>query len=294
MLYYCKNHQKDFVPDLIKKDLEQYKFVFNPSFVSLNTTQYWAFRCYSELRKEILAIIYIYDESNSSLLIHDLNAIFKEKYDLKPADPKFFRIKDKVYCTLNTGYSANTENSVFLMQISEDKFNIRRCVIEKRSMVEKNWAFFEQDGVMKMLYSISPICKTYALSSESESEVFFKEEKAVRNNLNSISIGTQPIINDNIIYLVGHRKYSFLKKRLYLGVPVKIDMKTLSVKKGPVFLVHSLFSMLGNRFKFNKNLISCTYISGLQLNFADQQAKITYGINDVSWQTMQVNLDDLW
>ncbi|RDC54268.1 hypothetical protein DU508_22540 [Pedobacter chinensis] len=293
MLYYCKNHQADFVPDKIKKELEQYKFVFNPSFVLFKKIQYWAFRCYSELHKEILAVIYIYDENSSSLTIHNLNPIFKEQYGIKPADPKLLRIEDKVYCTLNTGYSAKTQNSVFLIQITGN-LDIKRCNIEKRSMVEKNWAFFEQNGKLKMLYSISPVCKIYTLSSVNQDEMFFEEERQVKNNLGSLSIGTQPVLNNNTIYLMAHRKYSFLKKRLYLGVPVTIDLNTLDVKASSVSLVHSLMSMFGSTFRFNKNLISCTYISGLQMNFADQKAKITYGINDVSWQAMQVNLNDLW
>jgi len=293
MLYYCKNHQKDFVPDIIKKDLKQYKFVFNPSFVFSNTNQYWAFRCYCERRKEILSIIYIYDELLSSILIYDLNPIFKDKYNLKPADPKLFKIEDKVYCTLNSGFSADSENSIFLIRFAQN-LDIKRCIIPKRSMVEKNWAFFEQGGKIKMLYSVSPICKIYRLASINSEEMFFEEEIEVRNDLHSLSIGTQPIVNDDKLYLIGHRKYSVLNKRLYLGVPIVIDMKTWSVKKGSAFLVHSLASMLGSRFRFNKNLISCTYISGLHIDFINKQAKITYGINDITWNNIQVELKDLW
>jgi hypothetical protein len=292
MLYYCKSHQADFLPESIKKDLEQYKFVFNPSFVSFNNIQYWTFRCYSNIRKEILAIIYIYDENLSSLKIHDLNSIFRERHNLKPADPKLLRIGDNIYCTLNTGYSAKIENSVFLIKLTEN-LEIKRCIIENRSMVEKNWAFFEQEGKLKMLYSISPLCKIYTLSSVNKDEMFFEKEKEVKNNLTPLSIGTQPVVSKSKIYLIAHRKYSFLRKRLYLGVPVTLDMNTLEVKMGSVYLVHSLRSMFGSTFRFNKNLISCTYISGLQINFKNNLAKITYGINDVSWKSIEIDLEEI-
>jgi len=293
MLYYCKDHKADFLPEQIKLDLEQYKYVFNPSFVLTDRTEYWAFRCYSESRKEILALIYIYDQENSSLTIHDLNTVFKDKYQTKPADPKLFKIKDKVYCTLNTGYSATVQNSVFLLHIG-DEIDIKRCVIKKRNTVEKNWAFFEHQGKLKMLYSISPVCKTYTLSSTEDDQMYFEEDRVLKNNLKSISIGTQPIINGDTMYLIGHRKFSVLNKRLYLGVPVRININTLNVETKPVFLVHSLLAMLGNRFKFNRNLISCTYSSGLQIDFTSRRARLSYGVNDISWATMQVDLDDLW
>lgn len=292
-MLYCKNHQSNFVPETIQTDLKRFKYVFNPSFVFYENIQYWAFRCYSENKKEILAVIYIYHEQSLTFKVYDLNPIFKERYDLKPADPKLLRIGDKIYCTLNTGYSAKIQNSVFLIQIT-DKLDIKRCNIRKRSMVEKNWAFFEQNGQLKMLYSVSPICKIYALSSVNEDEFLFEPEVEINNSIGSLTIGTQPVVNNGKMYLIGHRKYSLLNKRLYLGVPIIIDMKTWLVKKGSVFLVHSLGSMFGSRFRFNRNLISCTYFSGLQINFEQQQAQLTYGVNDVAWNSVAFGVKDLW
>lgn len=293
MLYYFKNHLSDYVPEQIKKDLAQYKFVFNPSFVFDGLIQYWAFRCYAEASNEILSIIYIYDESSSSLTVHNLNPTFQKRYGIKASDPKLLKIGDTIYCTLNSGYSAKTNNSIFLINVSAGLL-IKRCVIKSRSRVEKNWAFFEQEGTLKLLYSISPICKTYSLLSETEDELFFAPEREVMNGLPSLSIGTQPIQKDNNLYLISHKKYSFLKKRLYMGVPVKIDLNTLTLETGSVSLVHSLKSMLGARFRFNKNLISCTYVSGLQINFDNSRVKITYGVNDISWESVEVSYSDIW
>ena len=294
MIFRCKTHANDFLPNEIRKDLTQYKFVFNPSFVICNDTEYWAFRCYLERQKEILCIIYIFNKTSRELKIIDLNSLFKVKYNVRPADPKLLLLNNKVYCTLNSGHISDGENDVFLFRIDSEMLDIKKCIISNRNRIEKNWSFFEQDREIGMLYAVTPICKVYSCYKEDEEAIYFTLKKEIDTTLPEYSIGTQLQVKGSEGFLIAHKKIVLKGKRIYLGVPLKIDFETLTVIVGSYKMIHSFRAILGSKFKFNRNLMSCTYFSGLQINFERNNAKITYGINDVAWGSSIVKIDKLW
>jgi hypothetical protein len=230
------------------------------------------------------------------LHVNSLNKLFSEKFNERPADPKLFVVKNKICCTLNSGFVSTGQNSVYFMNIDSlaNIHNLKTCVIKQRNSVEKNWAFFEQNGVLKLLYSVSPVCRVYALKSETEHELHFELEKESENKLLEYSIGTQAQIKNGFLYLITHQKYFFKGKRLYMGVPVKVNMTDLTVMISTKRIAHSLLALLGDKFKFNKNLISCTYFSGLQICDENDVAKITYGINDIKWNSSTIKINKLW
>lgn len=264
--------------------------------MSQDDIEYWAFRCFDETKNLILCNLYSYNKATDTLHVNCLNKLFTEKFNERPADPKLFVIRDKICCTLNSGFVSEGQNSVYFMNIDiqVNIHNLKKCIIQQRNSVEKNWSFFEQNGILKLLYSISPICKVYILKAETEQELFFELEKETENKLPEYSIGTQPQIKNGFLYLITHKKYFFNGKRLYIGIPAKVNMSDLTVILSTKKIVHSLLTLLGSKFKFNKNLISCTYFSGLQISDENDIAKITYGVNDISWSSSKIKIEKLW
>ena len=63
--------------------------------------------------------------------------------------------------------------------------------------------------------------------------------------------------------------------------------------EGKHFFIHSLWSLLGSKFKFNKNLRSCTYFSCLH-KLDINTCVIGYGINDVNWRLKKVRIHKIW
>src|SRR5690606_23130044 len=120
-------------------------------------------------------------------------------------------------------------------------------------------------------------------------EIYSSDQKTA-----PLSIGSQVVELSDGHGLIGHRKIRLFDKRLYYGVPVKvrnIDGKYI-MEISNMRLIHSYASLLGARVKHNKNLISCTYFSGL--DFIGDQVILGYGINDVSFGLAMLNPSQLW
>ena len=51
------------IPKQLKKELEHYQYVFNPSYVHFNNLNYLAVRVYDEAVKSIVSKLYIWDDN---------------------------------------------------------------------------------------------------------------------------------------------------------------------------------------------------------------------------------------
>lgn len=289
-----KKQVKFSLPSILKEELGKYSFVFNPSFVFGDLQSYWAFRCFDEKNKAIICLIFILNRKDEIEKKIDLNDVFEAKFGCRPADPKLFSLGGEVFFTINTGYSQQEYNRVFLCNWNNGELVIRDCHIDsKRSVVEKNWMFFLLKNEMYLLYSISPQLKLFKLKSISQSKAFFSVvlSKTVSNR--NLSIGTPLIEFGNQLRLIAHEKFKIGKKRMYLGVPVTINLLSNDVKISKEYFFHSLSSLLGDKHKFNKNLLSCSYFSGLQ-KIGEDKTMVSYGINDHHMNFVILNDKNLW
>jgi hypothetical protein len=168
------------------------------------------------------------------------------------------------------------------------------CVFSDRARIEKNWGFFYKDNGIHCLYSINPLIILKA-NKINDGKIYFKTiHKITSPSLKKYSIGTPLCLVDQEHIFIAHKKIYFKGKRIYFGLPMRLSFKE---KKPKIYiknhkLAHSIKSLLGAKFKFNNNLISCTYFSGLYTS--KNEVFLSYGINDVNWNIIKIKIKKLW
>jgi hypothetical protein len=239
---------------------------------------------------------------HASVLTVDLLSGVHERLDLTEhlsnfgvgvvADPKLVLLDEQLWVTFNDGWSA-THNRIYLMRLSPSPGRPIECVLANRQPVEKNWAFFNENGLLKVIYSIDPLCiltaplpvessDTLRLEHDSSSDEFGDAPGRSTIGLTlGLTIGTQAVQRNGDLYLVAHEKWQLARWRAYVGrwVRVRRDTGRYEVEVSRKRLCHSYRSLFGTRKKFNKNLFSCTYFSGLMIE--GNKVMLGYGINDV-------------
>lgn len=115
-----------------------------------------------------------------------------------------------------------------------------------------------------------------------------------RSGSGSYSIGTQLAWEGEKGFLIAHLKIHYFGKLLYLGQFVKVwfENNDVHAEIGGGYLLHSFKALLGNRTKHNKNLLSCTYFSGLRTT--DDGMQVGYGINDVDFAFAEMDRKSIW
>lgn len=298
MVKTLKKYTTKYLSDDLLKHLDQYPYVFNPSIVSHLGCSLMTIRVYDTDTKTIHAHLYTWKEKESFNLLN-LTEYFTTITNVKKvADPKLFIMNGDVWGTFNTGYVHKGENKVVLFQIKNAQISTYYyCNYNERSRIEKNWAFFMKDNCIYALYGLK---SGYVLKAslktleEGDSLSFVLNRAGVNKHFKGYTIGTQLLsLGDHNYGLIGHKKIEFKGKRIYFGRAfIFTPFEEISIKKSSPFFVHSLKSLLGNSFKFNKNLISCTYFSGITMRGDD--VIISYGINDIDWNIIALKLNKLW
>ena len=282
------------IPYFLQKRLKDYNYVLNPSYVALESKHYLAIRVCENKESNIEALLFIWDDNNHKEL--NLTSYFKTELALvKVADPKLFVMNNKVWCTFNTGYVNDIQNDIVLALLDFTGVkNYYKCFFNKRARIEKNWAFFYYENQIKVLYGLRPL-KLLKVEKQTTNELHFvKDFESSRLNT-SYSIGTPLVQLDKLSYgFLVHRKIEFKGKRIYLGRSFKLELaNSYNLTEGKHFLIHSLRALLGSKFKFNKNLWSCTYFSSLH-KLDTNTCVIGYGINDVNWRLKKVRTHKIW
>ncbi|MCB0745251.1 MAG: hypothetical protein KDC67_15185 [Ignavibacteriae bacterium] len=282
------------LPNELNAILDSYNFVFNPSFLKHDSFNYLTIRVYDDLTNSILSFLYIW---NGKKVVNKINLseYFSLKLDIKKvADPKLFIMGNSVYGTYNTGDRMKDSNQIILFKLDKNQIsNFYICKYSERTRIEKNWAFFNINNELHVLYSLSPLTILKTTNVIDNNIVFKKKFSDENQNFKNYSIGTQLLELNDKYYFIAHKKIFFRKRRLYLG-------RLFELTKGahpkatakPLMLIHSLKSLLGEKFKFNKKLISCTYFSGIS-KYKDKII-LSYGINDLKWKLAIIKFEKRW
>ncbi len=290
-------HSKPFVlPKALLNELSSKAFAFNPSLIVHNSVTYIAFRIYDATTKSILALIYVLKDDEVINRINLSETFFEKENISKVADPKLFVLNSKVYCTFNTGdgNKINGNNKIFIATLDEKGIlEYYICEYSQRQRTEKNWAFYSIDNTLYALYSLEPLTILKAAEVKPHAIVFESHFRDTKQHFKNYSIGTPLCEHDGKFMFIAHKKYYRNRKRLYLGKPCELDItNTPKLKRNTTTLLHSFKSIFGNKHKFNKNLISCTYFSGIQKY--GHNLVVSYGINDVNWNIALVKTKQLW
>lgn len=294
MVLQLKKYSETIIPDALEKKLSKYKYTFNPSYIVYGALKYFAIRVYDELSESILALLFIWDNEESITSIN-LSKYFKSSTNLsKVSDPKLFILNDSVWGTFNNGHTEGNDNILGMFQIGNSKIEKHFfCKYQKRSKIEKNWSFYTVNKKIFALYSLMPLTILKLTHLESDS-AFFEDyyiDKTI--NFKNYSIGTQLTKFENDHFFIAHKKIIRKGKRLYLGKVFSLNVdKEIKLKSGKRFLIHSFKSLFGDKKKFNKNLISCTYFSGIYS--VKNLLYLCYGINDVKWNTVVIKIKKIW
>ncbi len=270
--------------------------IFNPSPLYLGDKLFIAFRAIDEsLHAGIQSYLIILTEGLERLSLTNLSIHGQRHGISSTADPKLFLGYDQtVWVTFNTGYS-KTQNEIYVMQVFPELGSPRKCIYPARQKVEKNWAFFFEGSQLFALYALNP---TVILKADEvgENEIIFSSH--YQNSASAdpaLSIGTQLIVlRDGRFGLIAHRKISMFGKRLYYGVPVTLskEAQCYRIDMSNLKMAHSFISLFGARTKHNRNLISCTYFSGIYMR--GDELLLGYGINDVDFSFSTLKTTDLW
>lgn len=284
------------LPSSVINILNGYTYVFNPSYIYWDKVNYLAVRVYDSENKakSIKALILIW-ENNELIKQIDLLSFFQKTLKIsKVADPKLFLMNGKVFGTFNTSHAVKKPNNLVMFELNKTSFkDYFFCHYEKRSRTEKNWAFFLKNSELYALYSLSPFTIIKARNREFNKVVFEKHYSNQKLNYKNYSIGTPLIELNKNFGFIAHRKIMIKGKLIYLGKPCKLEINNeFNLFVNRKILFHSLRSLFGNKFKFNKNLISCSYFSGISK--VGEGLVIGYGINDLKWNLVKLKPRKLW
>jgi hypothetical protein len=274
---------------------------FNPGLIFLDDRIIISFRAYpSAGQTPFHSYLLFYNKTDCSVKVIDLSQHYSNYGIDNVADPKLTVLNGEIWVTFNTGYS-KIENKLYIAQVFPALQPPYLCQYPSRQRIEKNWSFFFDEGKLKALYSIFPLSILAATEkNESKKTIDFAPDFTDRQDnpsdgLRHMTIGTQAVFRNGGLCLMAHEKKYFWGKRIYLGVPVRI------IKTGNHFtrmvsnkrFIHSYRSLLGSLKKYNVNLWSCTYFSGLQI-IADNRVILAYGINDRKFAFKEIPFDKLW
>ena len=217
---------------------------------------------------------------------------------LRIADPKFFYLGEDVWLTFNSGWHQRS-NQLFIQELHGTR--TIECLLEPRQTVEKNWVFFRDGDRLRALYSLDPLRTVSAsiedlLNARETGMLSFRwddDTKSIEPLRGGLSLGTQAVVDGSTLHLIAHEKRHVGKWRLYFGRAVKVNVSgDMSISVNSSRLSHSPLALLGTRPRLNKNLLSCTYFSGIR--FEDNQVILSYGINDRSWGVARLPYEKLF
>lgn len=280
-------------PDFIINEINKYRYVFNPSFIIHNDINYLLLRVFSDEKKKIESYLYCFN-NNEIIDNKNLSEYFNNSEGINyVADPKVFLLNDEVWVTFNTGYVDSGNNHLCLLCLSNNEISkFYFCEFGERNRIEKNWAFYKEDNKLRVIYSLDPFTLLELKSKEAGQmvfEVLYKDEK---QRYKDYTIGTPLSKSCSDYHFIAHKKFYFNGKRLYLGKPFAFSPLDRKVKAKRKYLFHSYKSLFGSKHKFNKNLISCTYFSGIYQE--NDNTILSYGINDTSWNIAKITNKKLW
>lgn len=219
------------------------------------------------------------------------------------ADPKLALVADGVQVTFNTGWPDRGFNDIYLMPLTPMPGKPRAVQLHdaERHRVEKNWAFSSAgEAGIAGIYQLDPLITLRQRNVGDEHgpitfDLVRHPERRQRLSSRQLTIGTQPAVTAKGLVLMAHERVTIGRRRAYLGRPMRIETDssgTSTAVLSPHRFVHSISSMLPRRGAHNRNLLSATYFSGLDV--LGGTVRLSYGINDLGFGIAELEEELLW
>jgi len=218
----------------------------------------------------------------------DLTAHFAAQGIAPVSDPKLVTLDGALWVTFNTGHFERP-NRIFAAPLQPRVGAAVELTWPHRQEIEKNWALFTHDGALHAVYALSPLTILRERTGPRDGAIRFETLQSPQESATGGSRGPALSLGPQLVPLSGkswativHRKLLWRGKRLYLGLPARLLAGDggFTAEIGRRHLAHSPRALLGARTRHNRNLLSCTYFSGLILG--DGRAVLGYGVNDLA------------
>ena len=223
------------------------------------------------------------------------------------ADPRLFNLQGKTWMVWNDG-NRSDGNHQFMVELdlsSELKpaGKAREIVLKgSRRKNEKNWAFFEAEGKVWVVYSITPhVILSVDLSSESkvvcQTEVSVSWNSRYSSHYGAFRGGAQPVrVGDKFVNLV-HSSFNMPEGREYVAAVYEFSAEYpfAPVKELPIPVNFGLPRLSESEAlkenKLNPTTTEVVYPTGLVVS--GEQVWISAGVNDSDMTLVQGTLKDL-
>ena len=223
------------------------------------------------------------------------------------ADPRLFQLQGKTWMVWNDG-NRSEGNHQFMVELSvqgelKPAGLAREIVLNgSRRKNEKNWAFFEADGKVWVVYSITPheILSVDMSSSTRvicQSEVLVEWNARYSEHFGALRGGAQPVrVGDKFVNLV-HSSFNMPEGREYVGAVYEFSAQYpfKPVRELPVPVDFGLPKTPAGEAetenKLNPTTSKVVYPTGLVINGDD--VAISAGLNDSDMTLVRGTLKDL-
>lgn len=249
--------------------------------------------------------------SGSAVDLSDLIEFADESVDSHSrawfADPRLFQLQGKTWMVWNDG-NRSEGNHQFMVELSvqgelKPAGPAREIHLKgSRRKNEKNWAFFEAEGKVWVVYSITPheilsVDMTESTRVVCQSEVSVDWNARYSQHFGALRGGAQPVrVGDKFINLV-HSSFNMPEGREYVGAVYEFSAKYpfQPVRELPVpvdfGLPKSSVGEAETEDKLNPTTSKVVYPTGLVINGDD--VAISAGLNDSDMTLVRGTLKDL-
>lgn len=305
------------VPEAWKKISAEGFYNFNPALISDGTGGFvmaYRFIAQGDLVRRI-AICLLDSDMNvikgSAVQLSDIIEFADPETDSHSrewfADPRLFNLQGKTWMVWNDG-NRSDGNHQFMVELDisaelKPAGPAREIVLKgSRRKNEKNWAFFEAQGKVWVVYSISPhVILSVDLSSESkvvcQTEVSVSWNSRYSSHYGALRGGAQPVQVGNKIVNLVHSSFNMPEGREYVAAVYEFSAEYpfAPVRELPIPVNFGIprqsESGVLTENKLNPTTSEVVYPTGLVVS--GEQVFISAGINDSEMTLVQGTLKDL-
>ena len=201
--------------------------IFNMALISLDSGYLAAYRFVSGVDRIRRIAVCLLDEhfepvAGSARALSDeiefAQADVPEQSKIWFADPRLFRLKGRIFMVWNNGHTEDSSNSQYMVELDSQGKPVAKAkeivLRAARRKTEKNWAFFEAEGKVWAVYSVTPHRILRVDLDSSDSEVLCDIDNiaswkpSYTEVFGSFRGGAQPIqVGDSFINVV-HSRYN--------------------------------------------------------------------------------------
>lgn len=302
--YKCFDCEELAFPNLPEEQHRKTNF-FNPSIFTIDCKTIMAYRVVGpDLRRRIVLCRLDEDDAidkSSAVCISD-HFHFSPNINVNPhhwyADPRLFTHRGRLYCHFNNNWPPDGRaNQIFIVELDRTTLfpigPVREVIkLDGRSLIEKNWMFFEHDDSLYALYQLHP--KTLLdvdLSGDmivaNVRDVASWDASNYQNQYGPLRGGATPILYGGVYWTVFHTCYQTaddaqVGKWKYVGGLLLLHctppFPVVAISNGPIVQLTPEEKLMAAPMILNPHCCEIAYPCGAAVS--QSGLKVSYGIND--------------